>query len=195
MAKAFARFDPERYEHPNVPAWIVFDAAYRRKYMVITAPPGGKDPPWLVSAGTLGDLAAKVGIDGAGLAATVERFNGFAAAGVDEDFGRGASLYDRFYGDPDVHPNPNLGAIAEPPFFALPVHPGAIGTKGGPRIDAHARVLGTDGEPIAGLYAAGNAAASPMGSGYPGAGSTIGLALTFGWLAGRHAAGRPFSDP
>jgi 3-oxosteroid 1-dehydrogenase len=118
----------------------------------------------------------------------VARFNGFAAEGVDKDFRRGESVYDHFYGDPDNRPNPNLGALATPPFHAIEVHPGAIGTKGGPRIDEHARVLSVEGAPIPGLYAAGNVAQGVTGAGYPGAGSTIAAAMTFGYLAGRHAA-------
>jgi 3-oxosteroid 1-dehydrogenase len=129
-----------------------------------------------------------VGIDPAGLAATVTRFNRFADEGVDHDFHRGDSLYDKFYGDPEHRPNANLGALRKPPYYALQVHPGTIGTKGGARVTVDAQVLRVGGEPIAGLYAAGNVIAAPAGSGYPGAGATIGSAMTFGYLAGRHVA-------
>jgi 3-oxosteroid 1-dehydrogenase len=145
-------------------------------------------PEWLVGAPTLDELAAKIGIDPKGLAATVARFNRFAVEGADPDFRRGESVYDHFYGDPDHKPSPNLGTIERGPFYAIEVHAGAIGTKGGARTDGDARVLRPDGAPIAGLYAAGNVAAGVTGAGYPGAGSTIGAAMTFGWLAGRHAA-------
>jgi 3-oxosteroid 1-dehydrogenase len=118
----------------------------------------------------------------------VARFNGFARDGKDGDFGRGTSLYDHFYGDPEHQPNPNLGTIEKGPFYALEVHPGAIGTKGGARVDDKANVLHVRGAAIAGLYAAGNVMAGITGPGYPGAGSTIGTAMTFGYIAGRAAA-------
>jgi 3-oxosteroid 1-dehydrogenase len=138
----------------------------------------------------LESLADKLGIDSAGLAQTVSRFNGFAHQGVDPDFRRGESLYDHFYGDPEHQPNPNLGTIEKGPFYGLQVYPGAIGTKGGPRTDTHARVLRVGGQPIEGLYAAGNVAAGVTGAGYPGAGATIAVAMTWGFIAGQHAAGK-----
>jgi 3-oxosteroid 1-dehydrogenase len=170
------------------PSWIVMDAQYLEKYALLTYVPGMPIPEWLVSAPTLEELAGKLGVDARGLAATAARFNRFSVEGADPDFGRGESLYDHFYGDPANTPNPNLGAIEKGPFYAIEVHPGSIGTKGGARTDADARVLRVDGAPIAGLYAAGNVMAGVMGAGYPGAGATIGAAMTFGYLAGRHAA-------
>ena len=104
------------------------------------------------------------------------RFNEFAAAGRDEEFGRGESAYDRYYGDPRCRPNPNLAALARLPFYAARIVPGDLGTKGGLRTDSCARVLREDGTAIPGLYAAGNASASVMGHSYAGAGATIGLA-------------------
>jgi 3-oxosteroid 1-dehydrogenase len=154
----------------------------------MTLMPGQAAPDWLVRADTLDELAQKIGVDARGLAQTIERFNGFAVEGVDRDHGRGESLYDRFYGDPDHKPSPNLGTIEKKPYYALEVHPGAIGTKGGARVTADAQVLRADGTTIAGLYAAGNAMAGVTGPGYPGAGATIATAMTFGFLAGRHAA-------
>lgn len=123
------------------------------------------------------------------LRATVERFNGFAATGRDEEFGRGESAYDRYYGDPRQHPNPCLGPLSQPPFHAFALIPGDLGTKGGLRTDERARVLRDDGTPIRGLYAAGNTSASVMGRGYAGAGATLGPALTFGYLAALDLAG------
>ena len=120
--------------------------------------------------------------------ATVERFNGFARTGVDEDFGRGSTVYDNYYGDPRVKPNPNLGPIEKGPFTAVQLVPGDLGTKGGLLTDEHARVLDESGEVIPGLYAAGNTTASVMGRTYPGPGSTIGPAAVFGYLAAKHAA-------
>ncbi len=188
MMKPFFAFEPNAYERPNLPAWLVFDASYLEKYALLTLMPGQPVPDWLDRADTLDELAAKIGVDARGLAQTVERFNGFAVEGADREFHRGESLYDHFYGDPDHKPNPNLGTIAKKPFYALRVYPGAIGTKGGPRVNGDAQVLRVDGEPIAGLYAAGNAMAGVTGPGYPGAGATISAAMTFGYLAGRHAA-------
>jgi succinate dehydrogenase/fumarate reductase flavoprotein subunit len=187
MMKPFFAFDPVSYERPNLPAWLVLDQGFRDRYMLVTVLPGMKSPPWLAQADTLGELARKVGIDPEGLAATVERFNALAREGADRDFRRGESAYDHFYGDPENKPNPNLGPIEKPPFYALQVFPGSIGTKGGPRVDADAQVLRVDGSPIAGLYAAGNVMAGVTGPGYPGAGSTIGTGMTFGFLAAHHA--------
>ncbi|MCA9528586.1 MAG: FAD-dependent oxidoreductase [Myxococcales bacterium] len=189
ITKPFFDHDPTRCTRRNLPAWLLVDQQYLDRYVLVTAVKGRPLPEWLVAEQTLGALAARAGIDGAGLEATVERFNRFASEGVDHDFGRGKSAFDRFYGDPRHAPNPNLGTIEVPPFYALPIHPSAMGTKGGPRTDVDARVLRVDGAPIAGLYAAGNVAASPMGAGYPGAGSTIGAAMCWGYLAALHAAG------
>jgi 3-oxosteroid 1-dehydrogenase len=188
MMKPFFAFDPVSYDRPNLPAFLVLDQSFRDRYMLMTLLPGMPTPPWLPQADTLDALARRIGVDPEGLGATVERFNGFAREGVDRDFRRGESLYDHFYGDPDNAPNPNLGAIEKPPFYALEVFPGAIGTKGGPRVSPDAEVLRVDGAPIRGLYAAGNVMAGVTGPGYPGAGSTIGTGLTFGYIAARHAA-------
>jgi len=188
MMKPFFNFDPVDYDRPNLPAWLVIDQQFAEKYLLITSVPGMPAPTFIEKADTLAELAEKVGIDPIGLAATVTRFNGFAADGVDTDFRRGESVYDHCYGDPNNTPNPNLGALSKGPFYAVPVHPGALGTKGGARVDVNARVLDLDGRPIPGLYAAGNAAAGITGAGYPGAGCTIGAAMTWGWLAARHAS-------
>jgi 3-oxosteroid 1-dehydrogenase len=187
LMKGFFTFDPVAYERPHLPAWIVIDSQYLERYALLTYVPGMPIPDWLITAPTLDELAGKIDVDARGLAATVARFNRFAVEGADPDFHRGESVYDHFYGDPEHKPNPNLGTIEKAPFYAIQVHPGAIGTKGGARIDGDARVLRPDGTPIAGLYAAGNAAAGVTGAGYPGAGSTISAAMTFGYLAGRHA--------
>ena len=140
--------------------------------------------------GTLEELARGIGMEPARLQATVDRFNGFARSGVDADFGRGNSAYDRYYGDPTVHPNANLGPLEKGPFTAFKVVIGDLGTKGGVVTDADARVLRDDGSVIEGLYSAGNNSASVMGRTYPGPGSTIGPAAVFGFRAGLHAAAR-----
>lgn len=190
MTKPFFDHESVRYERANLPAFLVVDQQYLDKYILVSAMNGRPIPDYITQADTLEELAAKVGIDAEGLGATVERFNGFAATGVDADFGRGWSAFDRFYGDPRSTPNPNLGTIAKAPFYALPIHPGAMGTKGGPRTTPDGQVRRVGGAPIPGLYAVGNAAASPAGHGYPGAGITIGAAMVFGWLAAQHATER-----
>jgi 3-oxosteroid 1-dehydrogenase len=184
---------------PANPSWLVLDARHRRRYMFSALLVGGKRlfaEGIAVKADTLNGLAEAMGVDRETFLATVERFNGFARTGVDEDFGRGRTAYDRYYGDPRVKPNPNLGPIEKGPFTAVKLVPGDLGTKGGLVTDEHARVLTEAGEPIPGLYAAGNTTASVMGHTYPGPGSTIGPAAVFGYLAARHAAlADPTSSP
>jgi 3-oxosteroid 1-dehydrogenase len=143
----------------------------------------------IVQADTLEELAAKAGLPADQFAATVERFNGFARSGVDADYHRGESAYDRYYGDPTNKPNPNLGEISHPPYYAAKMVPGDLGTKGGIRTDVHGRALRDDGSIIEGLYAAGNVSSPVMGHTYPGPGGTIGPAMTFGYLAALHVAG------
>ena len=180
----------------NIPAWLVFDQQYRDRYIFAGLQPGQRIPKkWLesgviVTADTLEELAAKAGLPADALAATMERFNGFARSGVDEDFQRGESAYDRYYGDPTNKPNPNLGEISHPPYYAAKMVPGDLGTKGGIRTDVHARALRDDGSVIEGLYAAGNVSAPVMGHTYPGPGGTIGPAMAFGYLAALHIADR-----
>jgi 3-oxosteroid 1-dehydrogenase len=191
-----AMLDADRPGAGTSPSWFVFDSAYRRRYPVGPLLP--RVPLFLhqrglqhklVTADTWAGLARRAGLDPEQLAATVDEFNRNAAAGVDPLFGRGSSAYDRFYGDPKVHPNPNLAPLATPPFFAIPIIAGDIGTNGGLRTNEHAQVLSETGEPIPGLYAAGNTTASVMGHSYPGAGATLGPAMTFGFIAARHACG------
>jgi 3-oxosteroid 1-dehydrogenase len=187
MVKAFFSFDANQYSPRHLPCWVVFDHQYRSKYPVVTARPGDPDPDWLLVDGSLEGLAARVGIDPEGLRGTIERWNRFVADGRDRDFGRGASAYDRFHGDPSAS-HPNLGSIERGPFYALPVRVGSVGTKGGPRVDTHGRVLHVDDRPIPGLYGAGNVIASPAGPAYFGGGTSIGMGLVWGQLAGSHAA-------
>lgn len=176
-------------------AWMILDARHRSRYLFGVMAPGRTpqglfDSGFFVRADSLQALAERCGLDPTALAATVERFNGFARRGVDEDFGRGQTPYDHYWGDPNHRPNPNLGPIERGPFLATRVRLGDLGTKGGLLTDADARVLRPGGEPIEGLYAAGNTAASVMGRGYPGPGVTLGPAMTFAFLAARHAARR-----
>ena len=184
-----AMYDGNTADNPHIPAWLVFDQRYRDRYVFAGLPPRRPLPRRWYAAGAvfrapdLGKLAAAIGVDPDGLAQTVARFNEFARAGRDEEFRRGDSAYDRYYGDPRVRPNPNLAPLARAPFYAAKIVPGDLGTKGGLRTDGRARVLRPDGTPIPGLYAAGNASASVMGHSYAGAGATIGPAMTFGYIA------------
>ena len=184
-------------EHGDAsPSWFVFDHTYRHKYPVGPLLP--LVPDWaqngmvktvLKKGRTIAELAADMGVDAAALEATIARFNSHAESGVDPDFQRGEAAYDKMYGDPSVTPNPCLKPLEKGPFYAMPIYPGDIGTNGGLRTDEKARVLDGKGKPIAGLYAVGNNAASAMGESYPGAGVTIGPALTFGYVAVRDALG------
>ncbi len=187
MQKAFFSFDANEYGPRNLPSWVVFDRQYRSRYPVVGVRPGDPDPVWLPVHDSLDGLADLVGIDPVGLAETVGRWNRFVADGRDRDYGRGQSAYDRFHGDPSA-PHPNLGTIEQGPFYALPVHIGSVGTKGGPRVDGDGRVLHVRDHPIPGLYGAGNVVASPAGPAYYGGGTSIGMGLVWGHLAGSHAA-------
>lgn len=178
---------------PAIPAYHIMDARHRKYYPFGMMLPGNTpkevfESGMMVRADSLEELAHACNIDPQNLVETAKRFNQFAATGKDLDFQRGDSAYDRVYSDPRVKPNPNLGPVEQPPFYAVKVWPGDLGTKGGLLTDECARVLRESGEPIAGLYAAGNTTASVMGRTYPGPGSTLGPAMVFGMIAGRHAA-------
>ena len=173
--------------------WMISDVRHARRYVRSYAmdPKQNKvltEAGLLHKADTLAELADTLGLDADTFRATIQRFNGFARTGVDHDFGKGNSAYDRYYGDPTVHPNPCLGPIEKGPFTAYRVVIGDLGTKGGVLTDEHARALREDGSVIEGLYAAGNVSASVMGRTYPGPGSTIGPATVFGMIAARHMA-------
>ena len=191
-----AMYDKHAPDNPHIPCWMIADQRYRNRYVFTGMPPRKPLPRrWYKSgavfrADTLGELAAQIGISADGLAKTVETFNEFARAGQDPDFGRGESAYDNYYGDPNCKPNPNLAPLAQPPYYAIKIVPGDLGTKGGLRTDERARVLRADGSVIDGLYAAGNTSAMVMGRSYAGPGATIGPAMTFGYLAALDAAGR-----
>jgi 3-oxosteroid 1-dehydrogenase len=183
-------------ESPTIPSWLLFDATWRKTYPLGPLIP---DLPDRLQAANLravlrrgaswDQLAQRIGVPATALAATIERFNQQARSGVDADFHRGESIYDRYYGDPRVTPNPTLRALETPPFYAVQVVPGDIGTNGGLATNEYAQVLNAAGKPIAGLYAAGNTAATIMGHSYPAAGATLGPGMTFGYIAARHALG------
>jgi 3-oxosteroid 1-dehydrogenase len=171
----------------DYPAWLLFDQQGVERYAILSFKvPPGEPPDWLHVAESIDDLAASIGVDAGVLRASVDRFNGFARAGVDEDFHRGENPWDVAWGDPDHGPNPSLGTLERPPFYAVPVFPGAVATRGGLRVDARARVLSAkDGTPIPGLYASGNCSNAAAAGAYAGPGATIGPAMTFGYLAAR----------
>jgi len=181
-----------------IPCYLVFDARYRAQYSAGHIKPGKltddrKLPPEYFDSGlltvapTLRELAGKTGIDARQLQLTVATFNTHAARGSDPDFGRGDSHHDRYYADHKVQPNPCLGPLDTPPFYALRCEAGDLDTKGGLACDEYGRVRNKQGQVIAGLYAAGNTSAAVMGDTYPGAGATIGSAMTFAYIAARHA--------
>jgi 3-oxosteroid 1-dehydrogenase len=176
------------------PIWFVFDARAKNRYQIGGVIPGQKFPAdWLTTgfihrADTLEQLATAIAVPSTALRETVERFNSFARAGTDADFGRGESAYDNYYGDLTL-PQPTLDVIDCQPYYAMRIRPGDLGTKGGLVYNADAQVCRADGTVVDGLYAAGNTAASVMGNDYAGAGATIGPAMVFGYIAARHAAG------
>ncbi|MDE3203774.1 MAG: FAD-dependent oxidoreductase [Acidobacteriota bacterium] len=184
-------------EGGHVPVWFIMDQRARQRYTFAAVAPYQPIPKsWygigtMFSSSTIEGLAAKIDVPAAALAATVERFNAAARRGRDDDFQRGDSAYDRYYGDPTL-PNPCLNELVKAPFHAARVVPGDLGTKGGLVTDEHGRVQREDGSVVEGLYAVGNTSASVMGNEYAGAGATIGPSLTFGWVAARHATGQPF---
>jgi 3-oxosteroid 1-dehydrogenase len=190
MGKAVIAFDAGRHEYANLPYWLILDQRYKDKYPLFTSAPGSEAiPEYLMKADTLEELAKLAGIDPDGLAATVERFNSMVANGHDDDFNRGDNSYDNFYmwGDPAFEaPFRTLGPIDQGPYYAVKMESGALGTAGGPKVNAEAQVVDWHGNPIQGLYAAGNVMGSVLAGAYGGAGGTLGPGLTFGYIAGRH---------
>ncbi|MXM62475.1 3-oxosteroid 1-dehydrogenase [Streptomyces sp. HUCO-GS316] len=180
---------------PDIPAWLIVDQNYRNRYLFKDVAPTLPFPADWYSSGaaykawTLDGLASAIGVPRTALRTTVDRFNSLALKGKDTDFKRGDSAYDHYYTDPLVLPSSCLAPLWLPPYYAFRIVPGDLGTKGGLRTDARARVLRADGSVIPGLYAAGNASAAVMGHSYAGAGSTIGPAMTFGYIAARDIAG------
>jgi succinate dehydrogenase/fumarate reductase flavoprotein subunit len=188
----------------HIPCWLITDQRSFHRYVVaghlpIPKVPGAPVPTgrripqaWLDSgvvkaANSFEELAAAIGVPPEKLRRTANRFNELAAAGHDDDFNRGDSVYDNYYGDPTL-PNPNLHPLGKPPYYAFQIILGDLGTSGGLRTDEHARVLRADGSVIDGLYAVGNTASPVMGRSYAGAGATIGPAMTFGYVAAKHVA-------
>lgn len=182
----------------SVPAWVIFDGHFRFNYAMGPLMPAQVMPDsrlrkewhdtlyW--KADTLEELAGKIGVDAQGLGDTVAKVNEYARTGVDLDFARGGNAFDRYYGDCNIKPNPCLAPLRKGPYYAMRLDAGDIGTKGGLLTNTQAQVVREDGSAIAGLYAIGNCSASVMGTSYPGAGGTLGPAMTFAYVAANHLA-------
>ncbi|BAU96959.1 putative succinate dehydrogenase [Corynebacterium suranareeae] len=189
FSRVFANIDPETSEFANIPAFLVMDSTFTARYPVAGHPTfssAADAPSWMVQAETLDDLANKLGVEPAGLCSTVLQFNADAREGIDSEFGRGATEQDRHLGDPVNIPNPCLAPLETGPFYAVELKPGALGTAGGLHTNLNGEVLGWDGLPLGGLYAAGNCSATVFKDAYPGGGATIGSAITRAYAAGKH---------
>jgi 3-oxosteroid 1-dehydrogenase len=189
----YVNFVHTQLEGGHVPAYEILDAKARARYQFTGILPGAEFPGSFFKSGlvtkadTLAELAERLGLPAGALERTVKRFNGMVRQGRDEDFGRGESAYDHYYGDPRL-PNPSMDEIGPGPYYAVRIVAGDLGTKGGLVTDENGCVLRADGSVIDGLYATGNVAASVMGNEYAGAGATIGPAMVFGYLAMQHIA-------
>jgi 3-oxosteroid 1-dehydrogenase len=205
-----AMFDGERAGVSHVPSWLIMDSRAWRRYIVAghlplpripfaPVPTGRRVPKaWLdsgqfIQARDLTELAEKIGVPVIDLQRTVDRFNHFARVHIDADFHRGESMYNNYYGDNRL-PNPNLAPVAEPPYLAIRMVTGDLGTNGGLLTDEHAHVLDSRGKPIRGLYATGNVTSTVMGRSYAGAGATIGPAMAFAYAAVKHMRDAPHAD-
>lgn len=184
FAKAFGAFDASESRFPNEVAWMVFDEGVRSRKAVLSMRPDGPVPDWVVRADTVGDLAERLGIDRDRFTATVAEFNEHAARGEDPRFGR-----------PKGMAGSKIRPVDRPPFYAVRIYAGTLGTNGGLRTDEHGRVRRARGGIVPGLYAAGNVAASPLGWGYPGGGATLWVAMTMAYLAGEHVGRRNGAAP
>ena len=187
---AFAELDPLTGTPAHLPAWRIYDSQFAEKYP--HAMPNSSIAGNHFHAQTLAALADQISVDAHGLMTTARRFSDFARTGIDADFDRGASIWDRNRGgDPANKPNPTLGTIERPPFHAMPFTASFLGTKGGARTNARGEVLDQEGVTIPGLYAAGNVMANPFGSKGVGAGTTLGPCLTWGFIAALNALDVP----
>jgi len=195
----FKKFDEG---NPCAPCYMIFDSTFRKNRPCGPLLQGSMQPdsavpkewwtPSFLSKGeTLEELAEIAGIDPVGLRATQAKVNAYSISGIDLELQRGDSVYDSYYGDPSVTPNPCLAPLEKGPFYCMVLYPGEMGTAGGMVIDTHARVLKADGEPIPGLYACGNCTTALLPT-YPGPGSTLGPAMTFGYLAAKDITGTNF---
>ena len=189
----YVNFVHDQIEGGHVPAYFVMDSKARARYPFAQVLPGAPFPQGFYDQGivhkadSLSELAEKIGVPPQNLLETVDRFNGYARTGKDDEFGRGDSVYDQYYGDPTMK-NAAMDEIVKGPFYAVRIEAGDLGTKGGLVTDPEARVLREDGSVIDGLYATGNTSASVMGNEYAGAGATIGPSMVFGYVAANDAA-------
>lgn len=193
-----AMMEDHRKTGANLPCWMIFDGDYRHNFPASDLLPGWvrpdrKLPPefWdnvVYRADSIEELARKIDVDEANFSHTIKTFNDYARTGQDLEFHRGETPYDQFFGDARAKPNVNLAPVAKPPFYAIKMELGDIGTKGGLRVDEYARVIDTAGKPIIGLYATGNTTGSLFLDTYPGAGSTLGPAMVFAFVGANHAA-------
>lgn len=191
LARALHSWDSAHNRALNTPAHVIFDQSYLERYGVLEHRVGQPLPDYLIAADSLEELAQKIDVSAENLTATVDRFNPMAQRGVDEDFRRGESAYDRYWGDEhNPWPNPSLAPLQQGPYYAMEVVNGAFGTCGGVATDGHGQVLDPDHLPIPGLFAAGNVTESPYAAGYPGAGATLGPLMTMAYLAGRTMTNR-----
>jgi DNA-binding NarL/FixJ family response regulator/succinate dehydrogenase/fumarate reductase flavoprotein subunit len=192
VARAFFSFETSSYEYVNIPSFVIADAQHRQRYSLAGIAPGAPMPRWFCQAASLDELASMLGVDGPVLEETIARFNAHAIQGIDPLFHRGESDFDVLTGG-DVSRsdilNPCLAPLIEPPFYGAPIWPGALGTSGGLHTNTRAQVLNVWGNIIPGLYAVGNAAASPLAGGYPGGGGTLSAGLTFAYIAANEMAG------
>ena len=191
---AFHVEDVSKFEYQNLPCWLIFDGTYAEQYgfRVASGVEGKGVADWVTSAQSPEELADLLGIDGKNLRSSIERWNTHCENSHDPDFGRGDSAFDRWWGDPHRkgQRDATLGPLTKPPYYAVEIKSGCLGTKGGPKVDKYARVLNIEGEAIRGLYAAGNVMGSPFGMTYGGPGGTLGPAMVFGYLAANHAVSR-----
>ena len=182
-------------DSPNAPAWHIFDARFRRNFMVGPLMTAAMKPDWQIpkswfetgfvtKAGSIRELAEQVGIDAQGLETTISKMNRYAETGIDEDFHRGESAYDRYYADPNIKPNPCLASIDEGPFYAMRIEAGDFGTLGGLDTDVHGRVKLEAGGVLEGLFAVGNCSAAILPT-YPGPGATLGPAMTMAYQSAK----------
>ncbi|KAM5349911.1 hypothetical protein ACJ41O_006416 [Fusarium nematophilum] len=195
-AQSYTDAGHDQYARNNkvkaIPAWLIMDTNHRNKYMLgglfARAKPSQEalDKGRIFKAASIEGLASQIGVDPNGLSNTIAKYNSMCKTGIDAEFGKGNYAYDQFFGDPKCRPNPNMGPLNKAPYYAIQIWPGDLGTKGGLLTDVFQRVLTEDSRVIPGLFAIGNTAASIMGRTYLGAGSTLGPAMTHGYIVANH---------
>ena len=189
LGRVLHNYDARTFDYGNLPYWLIFDSVHKDSYPVFVSKPGEEAPEWFSRADTIEGLAQQIGIDGPTLRNTVDRFNADVRKGHDDEFCRGDNTYDNFWGDQSFKPPYcTLGVLDRAPYYAVAMEAGALGTAGGPKTNENAQVLDWDDNVIEGLYVAGNTMSAVTTMVYGGAGGTLGPGMTFGFIAGRHAA-------